>query len=81
METTIQSPTLPRMLATVGRFHVLPCQALDGLTSSTEIHETMLKDHVRTDAYRDFVYKNKHLFAGKVVLDIGCGTGKPALTT
>ncbi len=31
----------------------------------------MLKDAVRTDAYRDFVYANKHLFADKVVLDIG----------
>jgi protein arginine N-methyltransferase 3 len=40
-----------------------------------DIHETMLKDTVRTDAYRDFIYGNKHLFAGKVVLDIGCGTG------
>jgi protein arginine N-methyltransferase 3 len=35
----------------------------------------MLKDKVRTDAYRDFIYDNKHLFAGKVVLDVGCGTG------
>lgn len=35
----------------------------------------MLKDTVRTDAYRDFIYNNKHLFKGKVVLDIGCGTG------
>lgn len=35
----------------------------------------MLKDAVRTDAYRDFIYGNKHLFAGKTVLDIGCGTG------
>jgi type I protein arginine methyltransferase len=41
----------------------------------SDIHETMLKDTVRTDAYRDFIYNNKHLFAGKVVLDIGCGTG------
>lgn len=40
-----------------------------------DIHETMLKDAVRTDAYRDFIYNNKHLIAGKVVLDIGCGTG------
>ena len=35
----------------------------------------MLKDTVRTDAYRDFIYENKNLFAGKVVLDVGCGTG------
>lgn len=41
-----------------------------------EIHETMLKDAVRTDAYRDFIYSNKGLFKDKVVLDIGCGTGK-----
>lgn len=36
----------------------------------------MLKDCVRTDAYRDFIYNNKHLFQGRIVLDIGCGTGK-----
>lgn len=35
----------------------------------------MLKDSVRTDAYRDFIYNNKALFAGKTVLDVGCGTG------
>ncbi|KAJ5634180.1 hypothetical protein N7528_002022 [Penicillium herquei] len=39
------------------------------------IHESMLKDAIRTDAYRDFVYENKHLFKDKVVLDVGCGTG------
>ncbi|KAF2228624.1 S-adenosyl-L-methionine-dependent methyltransferase [Viridothelium virens] len=39
------------------------------------IHQTMLQDSVRTDAYRDFIYTNKHLFAGKTVLDLGCGTG------
>lgn len=43
--------------------------------ATNDIHETMLKDTVRTEAYRDFVYDNKHLFEGKVVLDIGCGTG------
>lgn len=45
-----------------------------------DIHETMLKDTVRTDAYRDFIYNNKHLFKGKTVLDIGCGTGAYSLS-
>ncbi|KAF2458785.1 S-adenosyl-L-methionine-dependent methyltransferase [Lineolata rhizophorae] len=43
--------------------------------SYNEIHETMLKDTIRTDAYRDFIYENKDLFKGKIVLDVGCGTG------
>lgn len=40
-----------------------------------DIHETMLKDAVRTDAYRDAVYDNKDVFKDKIVLDVGCGTG------
>ena len=47
----------------------------DKMLTRTDIHETMLKDTVRTDAYRDFIYENKDLFRGKTVLDIGCGTG------
>ena len=39
------------------------------------IHEEMLKDHIRTEAYRDFILSNKEIFKDKVVLDIGCGTG------
>jgi protein arginine N-methyltransferase 1 len=39
------------------------------------IHEEMLKDEVRTMTYRNSMYHNKHLFRGKVVLDVGCGTG------
>ncbi|XP_056616325.1 protein arginine N-methyltransferase 3 [Triplophysa dalaica] len=39
------------------------------------IHEEMLKDRVRTDSYRDFMYNNMDVFKDKVVLDVGCGTG------
>ena len=51
------------------------------------IHEEMLKDDIRylflifllifnrTRAYKNAILENKHLFKGKVVLDIGCGTG------
>ena len=35
----------------------------------------MLKDQVRTLTYRNAMYHNKHLFRGRVVLDVGCGTG------
>ncbi|CAO3675503.1 unnamed protein product [Umbelopsis vinacea] len=43
--------------------------------AQNEIHEQMLKDRVRTEGYRDFIYENKDVFKDKVVLDIGCGTG------
>ncbi len=39
------------------------------------IHEEMLKDRVRTLAYQNAIYQNRHLFEGKVVLDVGSGTG------
>ena len=35
----------------------------------------MLKDSVRTGSYRNAIMQNEHLFAGKNVLDVGCGTG------
>lgn len=35
----------------------------------------MLKDVVRTKSYENAICKNPHLFKGKTVLDIGCGTG------
>lgn len=38
------------------------------------IHEEMLKDTVRTLAYKNSILNNKHLFKDKVVLDVGCGT-------
>ena len=35
----------------------------------------MLKDEVRTLTYKNAMYHNRHLLQGKVVLDVGCGTG------
>ncbi|KAG0175758.1 hypothetical protein DFQ29_007058 [Apophysomyces sp. BC1021] len=43
--------------------------------ASNDIHEQMLKDKARTEAYRDFIYENKDVFKDKIVLDVGCGTG------
>ena len=40
------------------------------------IHEEMLKDEVRTKSYMYSIIHNKHLFKDKIVLDVGCGTGK-----
>lgn len=39
------------------------------------IHEEMLKDQVRTRTYQMAILNNKHLFEGKIILDVGCGTG------
>lgn len=35
----------------------------------------MLKDSVRTGSYQRAIIDNPHLFKGKSVLDVGCGTG------
>lgn len=34
-----------------------------------------MKDSVRTGSYRSAIINNPHLFKGKNVLDVGCGTG------
>jgi len=39
------------------------------------IHEEMLKDEVRTRSYRNAILNNSHIIKGKIVLDVGCGTG------
>lgn len=37
--------------------------------------EQELKDYARTEAYKNAILENKHLFKGKTVLDVGCGIG------
>lgn len=43
--------------------------------SNLSIHESMIKDKIRTDSYKDAILKNANLFKDKIVLDVGCGTG------
>jgi len=44
--------------------------------SNLSIHREMIEDRVRTDSYRRAIEGNAAaLFKGKVVLDVGCGTG------
>jgi len=38
-------------------------------------HELMLRDGPRMKAYHDAIMKNSEAIRGKVVLDVGCGTG------
>lgn len=43
--------------------------------SNHYIHETMLKDKIRTNSYKYAIEKNAGQLKDKVVLDVGCGTG------
>ena len=44
--------------------------------SHYSIHETMLRDYVRTKSYEDAIVNSPPgLFQDKIVLDVGCGTG------
>lgn len=41
----------------------------------SQVHELMLKDRPRQEAYHNAILKNKELFKGKTVMDVGAGTG------
>jgi len=46
-----------------------------GSYARVEIHEEMLRDHVRTSSYQRYILNNPAIFRDKLVLDVGCGTG------
>jgi hypothetical protein len=43
--------------------------------ADVDVHELMLNDQPRTLGYREAICANPSAFHGKVVLDVGCGTG------
>ncbi|KVH97417.1 probable protein arginine N-methyltransferase 6 isoform X3 [Cynara cardunculus var. scolymus] len=43
--------------------------------SHVGIHEEMIKDRVRTETYRTAILQHQRHIEGKVVVDVGCGTG------
>eukprot|EP00466_Bigelowiella_natans_P000485 jgi/Bigna1/66407/fgenesh1_pg.1_\ len=45
----------------------------------TIIHEEILKDRNRTNAYRDAILRNSEFFQNKIVADLGCGLGLMSL--
>jgi predicted RNA methylase len=40
-----------------------------------DVHRLMLNDRPRTEGYRKAMMQNRELFHGKIVMDVGCGTG------
>ncbi|OII73774.1 uncharacterized protein cubi_03572 [Cryptosporidium ubiquitum] len=52
--------------------------SLDSYSKSYDdllVHQLMLQDVERVEAYKRSFEENKELFRGKIVLDVGCGTG------
>ncbi|KAI3744095.1 hypothetical protein L1987_57170 [Smallanthus sonchifolius] len=43
--------------------------------SHVGIHEEMIKDRVRTETYKTAILQHQSHIEGKVVVDVGCGTG------
>jgi hypothetical protein len=68
---TVMTNGNPRTLSYVARAHHSTCRetALEGYFEGYghySIHEEMLKDGVRTNAYRDYILNNPELFKDKV---------------
>lgn len=43
--------------------------------ASQKLHLEMLSDRPRTETYRQVIVSNSTALKGKVVMDLGCGTG------
>uniref|UniRef100_A0A2P2I0J6 Protein arginine N-methyltransferase 6 n=1 Tax=Hirondellea gigas TaxID=1518452 RepID=A0A2P2I0J6_9CRUS len=43
--------------------------------ADTEVHRTMIEDHVRTDAYHKAIMQDPSFIKDKVICDVGCGSG------
>ncbi|PWA69001.1 Protein arginine N-methyltransferase [Artemisia annua] len=63
----------------VSRIQTPPCTEFDKAYfqsySHVGIHEEMIKDRVRTETYRSAILQHRSHIEGKVVVDVGCGTG------
>ncbi|KAF3906570.1 hypothetical protein ABW20_dc0108049 [Dactylellina cionopaga] len=47
---------------------------VDRLRLQASTRRCWYKDEVRTNAYKNAIYQNRHIFKDKIVLDVGCGT-------
>ena len=47
--------------------------------NNLDVHRLMLSDAARTGSYAEAIRSNEHLFKGKVVMDVGSGSGILAL--
>ncbi|CAN0909002.1 Probable protein arginine N-methyltransferase 6 [Linum grandiflorum] len=70
---------LPPSTQSQGEQNAAPCTDFDmayfNSYAHVGIHEEMIKDRVRTDTYRSAILQHQSHIEGKVVLDVGCGTG------
>ncbi|KAH3762669.1 protein arginine N-methyltransferase [Pelomyxa schiedti] len=71
---TPQKPTSTASTASGGALDLTSSDYYWNSYSHYSIHEEMLKDHVRTDSYRRAIMA-PGVVKGKVVVDVGCGTG------
>lgn len=73
-QQTDRAKYIKRDVACVGNLSLQDDEGYFSSYAHFGIHHDMLSDEVRTTSYRDAILKNSSTFAGKNVLDLGCGT-------